>query len=332
MLNQNRAGWRSWIKIVPVAVIAVWMLSAIGSQAVAQEVGKAKGPPTTFLDYWELSGPTKWALVGSAIWCTALLIEILLRVRVNVFCPPAVTQQLTQSLMVKDYTKAWQLCMDNPSPLSRMMAPGIERIAKGEEAVKEAIMDASNIEFDKFKVKNSYLNLNATVNTLLGLFGTISGMIGAFNKMAYAGATGDPAKLAGDIGEALIVTWTGLAIAIIAMYLFYILTNRLKAVTSSVQQIVNALIEYINFREVDPDMIIVPSAMRAAYEAGGGKGAGTASAASANRSAKPGPGEGATSKSVAAAESKTIACPSCNKNIPVGAKKCPHCQSDIEWE
>ncbi len=330
MSNQKRAGWRSWIKIMPVVMIAVWMLSSMGSPALAQEVEKAKGPPSTFLDYWGLAGPTKWALVGSAIWCTALLIEILLRVRVKIFCPDEITHQLTQVMLVKDYTKAWQLCMDNPSPLSRMMAPGIEKITKGEEAVKEAILDASNIEFDKFKVKNSYLNLNATVNTLLGLFGTISGMIGAFNKMAYAGATGDPAKLAGDIGEALIVTWTGLAIAIIAMYLFYILTNRLKAVTASVQQIINSLMEYINFAEVGPDMVIVPAAMRAAYEAGG-KGGGAAPAAAA-RSVKTGPVAASAPKSVAKPDTETIACPSCGKNISVGIKKCPHCNSDIEWE
>ena len=327
MSNRKRAKWRSWIKVMPVVVVAVWMLSAMGSSALAQEAEKAKGPPSTFMDYWTLSGPTKWALVGSAIWCTALVIEMLMRVRVNVFCPTDITRQLTQVMLVKDYTKAWKLCMDTPSPLSRMMAPGIERIPKGEDAVKEAIMEASNIEFDKFKVKNSYLNLNATVNTLLGLFGTISGMIGAFNKMAYAGATGDPAKLAGDIGEALIVTWTGLAIAIIAMYLFYVFTNRLKAVTSSVQQVINALIEYINFNEVGPDMVVVPAEMRAAYEGGG-----SAVSATSTRSVKTGPVAAAVPKSVAKAAAETIACPSCGKNISVGIKKCPHCNNDIEWE
>jgi len=332
MSNQKRAGWRSWIKIIPVAVIAVWMLSAMGSPALAQETEKAKGPPSTFLDYWGLAGPTKWALVGSSVWCTALLIEILMRVRVKVFCPPDVTHQLTQVMLVKDYTKAWQLCMDNPSPLSRMMAPGIERIPKGEDAVKEAIMDASNIEFDRFKVKNSYLNLNATVNTLLGLFGTISGMIGAFNKMAYAGASGDPAKLAGDIGEALIVTWTGLAIAIIAMYLFYILTNRLKAVISSVQQVINALIEYINFAEVGPDMVVVPAEMRAAYESGGKGGGGVSLKTSAVKAKASAAVKSSSAPVAASAKEERVPCPNCSKEVIVGAKKCPHCHSDIEWE
>lgn len=322
MANAQRAGWRRGVKGILMGVVAV----GLASLALAQEVGAPKGPPSTLMDYWGLAGPTKWALVGSAVWCTALLIEILIRVRVKVFCPPEVLQPLTQSLLVKDYTKAWKFCMDNPSPLSRMMAVGIEKIPKGEDAVKEAILDASNIEFDKFKVKNSYLNLNATVNTLLGLFGTISGMIGAFNKMAYAGAAGDPSKLAGDIGEALIVTWTGLGIAIIAMYLFYILTNRLKAVISHVQQVVSALIDYIKFDEITSDMIVVPPEMRASYESGG-KGGG-ATAAAAPRAAK------ASTGAVAAAPKAAdmIACPSCGKNITVGVKKCPHCQTEMEWE
>ena len=188
-------------------------------------------------------------------------------------------------------------------------------------------MDASNIEFDKFKVKNSYLNLNATVNTLLGLFGTISGMIGAFNKMAYAGAAGDPSKLAGDIGEALIVTWTGLGIAIIAMYLFYLLTNRLKAVIANVQQIISSLLEYIDFRDLPPDLVIVPPEMRAKYSAGGKGGVAGAAAAAPVRASKS-----AVASMGAAPAAQTIPCPSCSKNINVGIKKCPHCNSDIEWE
>ncbi len=215
--------------------------------------------------------------------------------------------------------------MDNPSPISRMMSAGIEKITKGEAAVKEAILDASDIEFDKFKVKNSYLNLNATVNTLLGLFGTISGMIGAFNKMAYAGATGDPAKLAGDIGEALIVTWTGLGIAIVAMYLFYILTNRLKAVIAQVQLLITSLLDYIKFEEITPDMVIVPAEMRAEYSGGG---SGSSAAVAAGPSRTPTPAAAGVRKPAA----ETIACPSCGKNITVGAKQCPHCQTDIEWE
>src|ERR1035437_3621495 len=115
------------------------------------------------------------------------------------------------------------------------------------------------------------------------------------------------------------------------MYLFYILTNRLKAVTATVQQVVNSLIEYINFAEVGPDMVVVPAEMRAAYETGSKGGGGAAPAASA-RNVKNAPVAASVPKSVAKPAAETIACPSCGKNITVGARKCPHCHNDIEWE
>ena len=79
----------------------------------------------------------------------------------------------------------------------------IAKLPKGRTAVEEtAVEAAANVNAD-FKIKLSYLSLIAGVGPMIGLFGTMSGMIGAFNSMAYGGATGDPTKLAGDIGEAL---------------------------------------------------------------------------------------------------------------------------------
>lgn len=71
-----------------------------------------------------------------------------------------------------------------------------------------------------------YLNVIATIAPMVGLLGTVSGMIGAFQTIA-TGGMGKPELLAGDIGEALITTATGLTIGIPAMVFFFILRNRL---------------------------------------------------------------------------------------------------------
>lgn len=71
-----------------------------------------------------------------------------------------------------------------------------------------------------------YLNVIATVAPMVGLLGTVSGMIGAFQTIA-TGGMGKPELLAGDIGEALITTATGLTIGIPAMIAFFVLRNRL---------------------------------------------------------------------------------------------------------
>lgn len=71
-----------------------------------------------------------------------------------------------------------------------------------------------------------YLNVIATIAPMVGLLGTVSGMIGAFQTIA-TGGMGKPELLAGDIGEALITTATGLTIGIPAMVFFFVLRNRL---------------------------------------------------------------------------------------------------------
>ncbi|MGA1205320.1 MAG: MotA/TolQ/ExbB proton channel family protein [Opitutales bacterium] len=73
-----------------------------------------------------------------------------------------------------------------------------------------------------------YLNVIATIAPMVGLLGTVSGMIGAFQTIA-TGGMGKPELLAGDIGEALITTATGLTIGIPAMIFYFILRNRLES-------------------------------------------------------------------------------------------------------
>jgi len=282
---------------------------------------KNQGPPETLADYWSMMGFTKWPLLGSLIWVTSLVIELIIRGRVKSLCPTDAVSQLSSTIAVKDYVKAWQFCIDNPSALTRTMAPAIEKIPQGAEESADAAMDYMNFQNNIFKVKCSYLNLNATVNTLLGLLGTISGMISAFNKMAYSGATGDPAKLAGSIGEALLCTWTGLGIAILSLYLFYVLTNRTKAAMTGMQNIVTRLIGEIDFASVTPDTEIVTSEMKA--RAMGGKGAASAGPMSA---------KAATPHAASGKAAEMAQCPHCQHEVKVGMAKCPSCNSELEWE
>ncbi len=282
--------------------------------------GEPAGPPQTLGDYWGTMGITKWPLLGAAIWITAIVIELIFRARAKALCPPDAVSQLSSTLAVGDYVKAWQYCIDNPSPMTRAMSHAIERIPQGKEAVQDTVMEQINFQNSIFRSKNSYLNLNATGDTLLGLLGTISGMISAFNKMAYSGATGDPAKLAGSIGEALLCTWTGLGLAITSLGLFYIFTNRIKIAVTSMQNTIMNLIEEIDFSTVTPDMEIVTAEMKSRLL--GGKGGVATAAKGAPRAVAGG----------AKQTGETAQCPHCQAQIQVGAAKCPSCKAELEWE
>ncbi|MDO9542434.1 MAG: MotA/TolQ/ExbB proton channel family protein [Kiritimatiellia bacterium] len=297
-----------------------FFITAAFAQAPAPAGGGAEtlaGPPETLGDYWVAAGVTRWPLLAVAVWITALVIELSVRAREKAVCPPEAVSQLSSTLAVKDYVKAWQYCADNPSPLTRAMMPAIEFIPKGLNAVTDTSFDVINLQNNVFKTKCSYLNLHATVSTLLGLFGTITGMMGAFNKMAYSGATGDPSKLAGSISEALVTTWIGLALAISALALFYVFTNRTKAVIASLQNTVTKLIGEIDFNLVTPDMEIITAEMKARTM--GGKGGVVASAAP-DAPAAP------------AKADEMAQCPNCQYQVKVGAAKCPNCNNELEWE
>ena len=300
----------------------------------AQPVDDKNKKPETFMDYWRQGGPTMWPLLGTAVWATAILIELLMKLRVRVACPSGIIQQLYQTLMVKDYQKAWKIGMDNPSVATHILCAALEKLPSGREAFDTAVLESASNESNVFKNKNAYINLNATISPLLGLFGTIAGMMGAFNSMAFSGAVGDPSKLAGDIGTALVTTYTGLAIAIPALCAYYILGNRIKKVMEYVQGRLTMLFDEIDFDNIPSDLVIVTKEARMT-SLGGGK-AGTVSGASAPKASVP--KASAAVKPVTAAEAtpakeeQHVACPNCSKEVTVGDKKCPHCGAELDWE
>ncbi|MBU0714655.1 MAG: MotA/TolQ/ExbB proton channel family protein [Verrucomicrobia bacterium] len=307
--------------------------SATTGGGAAPAVDDKNKKPETFMDYWNQGGMTMWPLLGTAVWATAILIELLMKLRVRIICPTEIIQQLYQTLLVKDYQKAWKIGMDNPCVATRILCAALEKLPNGREAFDIAALESASNETNVFKNKNAYINLNATISPLLGLFGTIAGMMGAFNSMAFSGAVGDPSKLAGDIGTALVTTYTGLAIAIPGLCAYYILGNRIKKVMEYVQSRLTVLFDEIDFDNIPADLVIVTKEARMAYLGGGKAGmasgapAPKASAVKTSTAARPSTVSGATP-----ANAEHVACPNCSKEVTVGDKKCQHCNAELDWE
>ncbi len=300
-------------------------------EKAAPAVDDKNKKPETFMDYWRQGGATMWPLLGTAVWATAIIIEMIMKLRVRIVCPPQLVQQLYQTLMVKDYQKAWKIGMENSCVITRILCAALEKLPNGREAFDNTAMEAAASESNAFKNKNAYINLNATISPLLGLFGTIAGMVGAFNSMAFSGAVGDPSKLAGDIGTALVTTYTGLVIAIPALCAYYILGNRIKKLMEYVQGRLTILIDEIDFDNIPADLVIVTKEMRMAY-LGGGKTAGAGAQKASTGKAAPATAAKSVTAAAAPAKVEHVACPNCSKEVTVGDKKCPHCNSELDWE
>jgi biopolymer transport protein ExbB len=126
--------------------------------------------------------------------------------------------------------------------LTRAIVPALQKVCKNPEKSENLFVE--NLEAEENNVIQwvTYLNVVASVAPMIGLLGTVSGMISAFQTIGRGGM-GRPELLAGDIGEALITTATGLVIGIPAMIAYFVLRNRLNSVMIATAQAGSELIE-----------------------------------------------------------------------------------------
>lgn len=163
------------------------------------------------------------------------------------FIPDGILPSLSDLMSRRDVPSASSLLQANPTVLSRSFESALAR-ARPElpDANKERIESslAESLEQEENLVGQwiNYLNVVATVSPMIGLLGTVSGMIGAFETISRGGM-GRPELLAGDIGQALVTTATGLVIGIPAMIAYFILRNRLDNLMLSVGQTASVLVD-----------------------------------------------------------------------------------------
>ena len=109
--------------------------------------------------------------------------------------------------------------------------------------------DTTAKELNGIKANIQYLSVIGVVSPMVGLTGTVMGMIKAFETLGSSGAA-DPSKLAGNISEVLVATGAGLFVAIPGFILYYVFRNRIQTVSVAVDSEVNLLLEDIPFEQL----------------------------------------------------------------------------------
>lgn len=184
-----------------------------------------------------------WAMYGLLFLSTCgfgLIIYNFMMIREKVFLRPDLVEQLKPVMGNLQFDKARQICDENPSVVTNIIYSGLDRVDPDNfdpEAIKEAMEESSTEELAAPFVMINYLSLIATLSPMVGLLGTVSGMVKAFRAIAAAGM-GNPQGLADNISEALITTATGLIVAIPAMFFFFFFKNKYGKIASSVSKLV----------------------------------------------------------------------------------------------
>lgn len=156
----------------------------------------------------------------------ALFVMNVITARRDSVCPVGLVESFEACLNDKKYQDAYDMAKADESMLGNVLSAGLAKLSSGYAPAIEAMQEVGEEETMKMQHRLSYIALIGTISPMIGLFGTVHGMINSFFTIATAGATPDPADLAGGISKALLTTLIGLAIAIPAIAVFNILRNR----------------------------------------------------------------------------------------------------------
>lgn len=192
----------------------------------------------------QAAGWPVWPLIIASVIALAIIVERLWFLRVGQIAPasllPAVVQEYQQKGLSDDLLKR----LVNANPLGRVLAAGLRNARSSREIMKESVEEAGRAEVHELERFLTTLGTIASISPLLGLLGTVIGMVEIFAALTPASA--DPAKLASGISVALYNTALGLIVAIPAMIFYRYFRAKVDELVMEMEQQAIKLVEVIH--------------------------------------------------------------------------------------
>jgi biopolymer transport protein ExbB len=207
--------------------------------------GGAEAPKPTSMLMWaiEASGPIGFCLLLLSIYFTALVIRLFMEFRMTEAVPPALVEKLDTAIKDRKFQEAYDACRDNDSFLARVVRTGVANLPNGRAEAKEAMHDVTEEIVTGMEARISYLAIIGTLGPMIGLVGTIWGMIMSFQVIATAqGAQAKPAEIAEGISTALFITLEGVSLAVPAIYFHALFRNRIAKISMETTKVADRTI------------------------------------------------------------------------------------------
>ncbi|HEX5176057.1 MAG TPA: MotA/TolQ/ExbB proton channel family protein [Chthoniobacteraceae bacterium] len=203
----------------------------------------AEAVPVHNKTLWETIKEGGWVMVPIGL-CSVLTLYLIgdgiLRTGKKRVLPEAHVETVKNLFRQGDYVGAYNYCKANPSPFTNVCRVAISLLGEGKQVAEEGMIGELAKENSQMQTYISYLSVIGVCAPMLGLTGTVTGMIRAFATLGASGI-GDPSKLSAAIGEVLTATASGLFIAIPAFTAFYFLRNRAAKALHDIQDTMNSL-------------------------------------------------------------------------------------------
>jgi biopolymer transport protein ExbB len=188
-------------------------------------------------------------ILGLSILFLAVTIERFVHLRARAVLPPDLAARIQPLWEAHQFDELQKLLANDDSTLARVIACVAAHRHQPYEVVSRLAGDLASMELRQHQQRAYALAIVATVAPIVGLLGTVLGMIEAFHVIAYSDAMGNPALLAGGISKALVNTAAGLTVALPALGMHHYFKHRLALLGLALEKQINAL---INLRFLTP--------------------------------------------------------------------------------
>lgn len=241
-----------WVVLAAVLLIAWgagWLLPAQAAEeeaAPAAAAAPAEGEPTAESGDREAAKQKPWliwfiessGLIGLfilllSIYFVATVCRLFWELRMEVAVPPDLLARGQELLQQRDFKEVFKLVKEDDSFFGRLVSTGIGELPNGlAEArdVMERTAESMTVDMEK---RISILAVLGTLGPMIGLLGTLKGMIASFSVIARSDVQMKASEVAGGISEALLLTFEGVALSVPAIYFFSLFRNRVSTISTS---------------------------------------------------------------------------------------------------
>ena len=235
------AAWSLLIAIGPASAVA----QPATARAAAPESGSEPGPEAeSFLRQGaRASGPIGAAILLMSFYLIALVVWMLFQYRRPIAIPAGLVHELNELLTQKRFTDGYARLAGDRSFLGRVLAAGVRRLPAGYASAQRAMELANQDVTMEMEHRTTYLATVGTLGPMIGLLGTVYGMIQSFRVMASAGSTPQASQLAAGISIALFATLEGIAISVPAIAFYALFRNRIARLSLEVELAAEGFLE-----------------------------------------------------------------------------------------
>jgi len=248
----NAKNPRYLIRLLLPAALALVALGSVWAQEETPATPPPGPPPAvekSLLDLFNAGGPLMWPILLCSVGTIAVGVYCFLQINQKKMMPKAQLDAVSQYMQRHDANSAYQLCQSSPNVFANTMSSALLKVNFDRDLANKASMEQAAGETlvqeeTRLMIWVNYLNIFATIAPMLGLLGTVTGMIQSFDQLA-AGRS-EPQDLAGGIGEAMLTTAGGLIVGIPAMFLYFYFRNLLQVAVGNIQKQVTFMIDILS--------------------------------------------------------------------------------------